>query len=45
MNAGQMIEDVKLALCGERSIDFYGKMGGIVPVVDEILERVKSYVR
>ncbi len=45
MNAGQMIEDVKLALGRERGIDFYGKMGGIVPVVDEILERVKNYVR
>ena len=45
MNAGQMIEDVKLALGRDRGIDFYGKMGGIVPVVDEILERVKNYVR
>ncbi|MEZ4640268.1 MAG: hypothetical protein R2856_35815 [Caldilineaceae bacterium] len=27
MNAGQMLEDVKLALAGETPIDFLGRMG------------------
>lgn len=43
MNAGQMLEDVRLSIGTDKPIDFYGKMGGIVPVADEIIERVKSY--
>jgi len=31
MNAGQMVEDVKLAVCGKKPVHFYGRMGGIVP--------------
>ncbi len=45
MNAGQMLEDVRLALGKETDIDFYGKLGGIVPDAEEITERVKSYER
>jgi len=35
MNAGQMLEDVRLALPG-REIDFYGRMGGVVVSAREI---------
>ncbi len=35
MNAGQMLEDVRLALPG-REIGFYGRMGGIVVSALEI---------
>jgi 2-oxoglutarate/2-oxoacid ferredoxin oxidoreductase subunit alpha len=44
MNAGQMVEDLKLALGDRVPVDHYGKMGGVVPVEEEIIERVKSYV-
>lgn len=37
MNAGQMLEDVKLAMQGERPIEFLGRMGGAIPLPDEIL--------
>lgn len=37
MNAGQMIEDVRLAAGSHLPIQFYGRMGGIVPMPDEIL--------
>ncbi|NLT52507.1 MAG: 3-methyl-2-oxobutanoate dehydrogenase subunit VorB [Ignavibacteria bacterium] len=40
MNAGQMLEDVKLAVNGKVNVDFYGRMGGIVPSPDEILEKI-----
>jgi len=43
MNAGQMAEDIRLALGGDKPVDVYGKMGGVVPVVDEIVEKVRSY--
>jgi 2-oxoglutarate/2-oxoacid ferredoxin oxidoreductase subunit alpha len=43
MNAGQMVEDVRLAIGGAAPIDFYGTMGGITPQVDTIVERIKAY--
>lgn len=42
MNAGQMIEDVKLAVCGKKPVYFYGRMGGIVPDPDEIFKKIKE---
>lgn len=41
MNAGQMVEDVKLAVCGQKPVYFYGRMGGIIPTPDEILEEIR----
>ena len=37
MNAGQMVEDVRLAVEGECLVRFYGRLGGIIPLPDEIL--------
>ncbi len=42
MNAGQMIEDVRLAVNGKIPIEFYGRMGGIVPTPEEILEALEQ---
>jgi 2-oxoglutarate ferredoxin oxidoreductase subunit alpha len=36
MNAGQMVEDVRLAVEGRRPVRFFGRMGGVVPFPDEI---------
>jgi len=38
MNAGQMVEDVRLAVNGKIPVDFYGRMGGVVPDPEEILK-------
>ncbi len=40
MNLGQMLEDVLLAVSGKAQVHFYGRTGGMVPTVDEVLERV-----
>ena len=40
MNAGQMVEDVKLAVCGKKPVHFYGRMGGIIPTPQEIYEKI-----
>jgi 2-oxoglutarate ferredoxin oxidoreductase subunit alpha len=45
MNAGQMVEDVRLAVNGAVPVDFLGRLGGITPQVDEIVERVSGYGR
>ncbi len=40
MNAGQMKEDVMLAVNGKTPVHFYGRMGGLVPAPEEIAERI-----
>jgi 2-oxoglutarate/2-oxoacid ferredoxin oxidoreductase subunit alpha len=43
MNAGQMVEDVRLAVGSAVPVDFYGTLGGMTPEVDAIVERIKAY--
>lgn len=40
MNAGQMVEDVRLAVQGAVPVDFLGRMGGMLPLPDEITDRI-----
>lgn len=42
MSAGQMVEDVRLAVNGRASVEFYGRMGGGIPSEEEILQRVEA---
>jgi 2-oxoglutarate ferredoxin oxidoreductase subunit alpha len=44
LSAGQMIEDVRLATRSRLPISFYGKMGGVVPLPEEILAEIKKLV-
>ena len=44
MNSGQMIEDVRLAVNGKVPVEFHGRMGGIVPSPEEILEKLEEKV-
>jgi 2-oxoglutarate ferredoxin oxidoreductase subunit alpha len=37
MNAGQMVEDVRLGVEGRVPVKFHGRMGGIIPSPEEIL--------
>lgn len=41
MNAGQMLDDVRLAVNGTRPVHFYGRMGGVVPGAVEILREIE----
>ena len=43
MSAGQMLEDVDIAVNGVTEVDFLGKMGGALPEANEIIKIVKSY--
>ena len=45
MSMGQLVEDVKLSVNGEVEVDFYGRAGGAVPALDDIIERINSYER
>ncbi|OGV05499.1 MAG: hypothetical protein A3J84_05010 [Ignavibacteria bacterium RIFOXYA2_FULL_37_17] len=42
MNAGQMVEDVRLAVNGKIPVEFTGKMGGIIPTPEEILHKIEE---
>lgn len=42
LNAGQMIEDVKLAVNGTVNVQHFGRLGGIVPDPDEIVSALKQ---
>ena len=42
MNCGQMLEDVKLAVAGKAPVLFYGRAGGGIPTVEQVLEKIKQ---
>ena len=42
INAGQMIEDVRLSVNGEEPVEHFGRLGGIVPEPDEIVKAIKE---
>jgi 2-oxoglutarate ferredoxin oxidoreductase subunit alpha len=42
MNAGQMVEDVRLAVEGRCRVAFYGRMGGVIPLTDDILPELET---
>ena len=41
MNAGQMLDDVRLAVGGRKPVEFYGRLGGVMPFPDEILGEIR----
>jgi len=45
MNSGQMLEDVLRAVKGRIPVEFYGRMGGMVPFPDEILAEIRRMSR
>ncbi len=40
MSAGQMVEDVRLAVNGRCPVKFYGRTGGMVPTPKEVFEQI-----
>jgi 2-oxoglutarate ferredoxin oxidoreductase subunit alpha len=40
MNAGQMVDDVRLAVNGKIPVEFYGRMGGMIPQPEDILSKI-----
>jgi 2-oxoglutarate ferredoxin oxidoreductase subunit alpha len=42
INAGQMVEDVRLAVNGAVSVAHFGRLGGIVPEPEEIVKALKT---
>ncbi len=44
LNSGQMIEDVKLSVNGKVPVEFYGRMGGMLPNPDEIVNKLEKLI-
>jgi 2-oxoglutarate ferredoxin oxidoreductase subunit alpha len=42
MSAGQMIEDVKLAVDGKARVDFFGRLNGAIPSVVEVYNSINK---
>lgn len=42
LNAGQMVEDIRLAVNGKVKVEHFGRLGGIVPGPDEIVLALKE---
>jgi len=40
MNSGQMVEDVRLAVDGQVPVYFHGRMGGMIPSPEEVLDEM-----
>lgn len=44
INAGQMIQDVRLAIGKALPIEHFGKMGGIIPEPEEVVDALKKLI-
>jgi 2-oxoglutarate ferredoxin oxidoreductase subunit alpha len=42
INAGQMVEDVRLSVNGAVQVKHFGRLGGIVPEPEEIVNEIKK---
>ena len=42
MSMGQMVDDVRLAVSGECPVHFYGRTGGMVPTVAEVVAQIEQ---
>jgi 2-oxoglutarate/2-oxoacid ferredoxin oxidoreductase subunit alpha len=45
MSAGQMVEDVMLAVNGKVPVHHYGRMGGMIPTPDEVVDNLKKLIK
>ena len=44
MSAGQMVEDVRLAVSGKVPVEHFGRLGGIVPNPNEVVEALEEQI-
>jgi len=44
MSMGQMVEDVRLAANGKVPVDHYGRVGGMIPSPEEIVDALKTKI-
>jgi 2-oxoglutarate ferredoxin oxidoreductase subunit alpha len=42
LNSGQMVEDVRLGVEGRTAVHFYGRMGGMLPTPEELVQQIEQ---
>ena len=42
MNMGQMIDDVRLVVKGAKPVEFYGRVGGVIPEPADVLDKLRD---
>lgn len=42
MSCGQMIDDVRLAVNGKKEVEFYGRVGGMIPTPLEVADSIRA---
>ena len=45
MSAGQMVQDVRLAVNGIIAVEYFGRLGGIIPTPEEVQAALKKMVK
>ena len=45
LNSGQMVEDVRLAVNGKVPVEFYGRLGGMLPDPEEIVNKLENLIK
>ncbi|HEU4606812.1 MAG TPA: 3-methyl-2-oxobutanoate dehydrogenase subunit beta, partial [Chitinophagaceae bacterium] len=45
LNSGQMIEDVRLGVNGKVPVEYYGRLGGMMPTPESIVEHLENLIR
>ncbi|HUX54136.1 MAG TPA: transketolase C-terminal domain-containing protein, partial [Williamwhitmania sp.] len=43
MSAGQMVEDVRLAANGKVPVEHFGRLGGMIPTPNEVVDSLKKH--
>lgn len=43
MSAGQMVEDVQLAVAGRADVEFHGRPGGVLPTPEEVAHQISHH--
>jgi 2-oxoglutarate ferredoxin oxidoreductase subunit alpha len=44
MSTGQMIEDVQLSVAGKVQVCHFGRVGGVIPTPEEVVDFLKSKI-
>ncbi|NLD34835.1 MAG: 3-methyl-2-oxobutanoate dehydrogenase subunit VorB [Clostridiales bacterium] len=45
MSAGQMVEDVRLTLCGAKPVHFFGRTGGMIPEPAQVAQEIRRILK
>ncbi len=45
LNSGQMVEDVRLAVEGKVPVEFYGRLGGMLPTPEDVVHHLETLIQ